>query len=336
MSAPDASAATILSVEPPAVLLEALRRPQGSALMLGHVHPDGDVLGTLFGLGLAMEAAGWSVTYAGPDPVPDVLDFIPGRDRWQVWRTAPRRFDTVVLTDCPNDGRTEGLLAAVRGPESRVLNIDHHPDNRRYGTINWIDSSAAATGEMIHDLITALGWPIGPEVALGLYTAVHTDTGSFRYSNTTPRTFRIAAALTAAGAEPALVTDRLYQRRPKDALPTLGRLLERVEVSDDGQVATLTVPEGMASEAFMAAEDLVTYPRSIAGVRVAVLLRAEPDGKVKASLRGKGDVPVNRIAHRFGGGGHENAAGCTLPGPLPAARDALLAAVRQALDGAAS
>ena len=334
MSAPDA--ATILSVEPPAVLLEALRRPQGSALMLGHVHPDGDVLGTLFGLGLAMEAAGWSVTYAGPDPVPDVLDFIPGRDRWQVWRTAPRRFDTVVLTDCPNDGRTEGLLAAVRGPGSRVLNIDHHPDNRRYGTINWIDSSAAATGEMIHDLITALGWPIGPEVALGLYTAVHTDTGSFRYSNTTPRTFRIAAALTAAGAEPALVTDRLYQRRPKDALPTLGRLLERVEVSDDGQVATLTVPEGMASEAFMAAEDLVTYPRSIAGVRVAVLLRAEPDGKVKASLRGKGDVPVNRIAHRFGGGGHENAAGCTLPGPLPAARDALLAAVRQALDGAAS
>ena len=336
MSAPDASAATILSVEPPAVLLEALRRPQGSALMLGHVHPDGDVLGTLLGLGLAMEAAGWSVTYAGPDPVPDVLDFIPGRDRWQVGRTAPRRFDTVVLTDCPNDGRTEGLLAAVRGPESRVLNIDHHPDNRRYGTINWIDSSAAATGEMIHDLITALGWPIGPEVALGLYTAVHTDTGSFRYSNTTPRTFRIAAALTAAGAEPALVTDRLYQRRPKDALPTLGRLLERVEVSDDGQVATLTVPEGMASEAFMAAEDLVTYPRSIAGVRVAVLLRAEPDGKVKASLRGKGDVPVNRIAHRFGGGGHENAAGCTLPGPLPAARDALLAAVRQALDGAAS
>jgi len=336
MSAPDASAATILSVEPPAVLLEALRRPQGSALMLGHVHPDGDVLGTLLGLGLAMEAAGWSVTYAGPDPVPDVLDFIPGRDRWQVWRNAPRRFDTVVLTDCPNDGRTEGLLAAVRGPGSRVLNIDHHPDNRRYGTINWIDSSAAATGEMIHDLITALGWPIGPEVALGLYTAVHTDTGSFRYSNTTPRTFRIAAALTAAGAEPALVTDRLYQRRPKDALPTLGRLLERVEVSDDGQVATLTVPEGMASEAFMAAEDLVTYPRSIAGVRVAVLLRAEPDGKVKASLRGKGDVPVNRIAHRFGGGGHENAAGCTLPGPLPAARDALLAAVRQALDGAAS
>jgi bifunctional oligoribonuclease and PAP phosphatase NrnA len=336
VTGPTRAATTVVSEQPPAALLDALRHPHGAALMLGHVHPDGDVLGTLLGLGLAMEAAGWTVSYAGPDPVPEVLDFIPGGDRWQVWRTAPRRFDTIVLTDCPNDGRTEGLLAGVRGPDSQVLNIDHHPDNRRYGTINWLDPSAAATGEMIYDLLVALRWPIRPEVALGLYTAVHTDTGSFRYSNTTPRTFRIAGALTAAGAEPALVTDRLYQRRSKDALLTLGSLLGRVEVSDDGQVATLTVPEGAASEEFMAAEDLVTYPRSIAGVKVAVLLRAEPGGQVKASLRGKGEVAVNRIAHRFGGGGHENAAGCTLPGPLSAAKATLLAAVRQALDGSAS
>jgi bifunctional oligoribonuclease and PAP phosphatase NrnA len=327
---------TVVSVEPPARLLEVLGGPRGEALMLGHVHPDGDVLGTLLGLGLALEEAGWSVTYAGPDPVPEVLDFLPGTGRWQVWRAAPRRFATIVLTDCPNDGRTEGLLAGARAPESQVLNIDHHPDNRRYGTVNWLDPSAAATGEMIFDLLGALGWAIGPEVALDLYTALHTDTGSFRYSNTTPRTFRTAAVLTAAGAEPALVTDRLYQRRPKDALLTLGRLLSHVEVSDGGRIATLLVPEGAASEEFMAAEDLVTYPRSIAGVKVAVLLRGEPGGLVKASLRGKGEVPVNRIAHRFGGGGHENAAGCTLPGPLHQAKVTLLAAVRQALDGVAS
>ncbi len=334
MTAPDVLVS--VSGAPPARLLDLLRRPRGEALMLGHVHPDGDVLGTLLGLGLAMARAGWSVTYAGPDPVPEVLDFLPGGERWQVWKTAPARFDTIVLTDCPNDGRTEGLLEGARGPASRVLNIDHHPDNRRYGTVNWIDPSAAATGEMIFDLITGLGWPVGREVALNLYTALHTDTGSFRYSNTTPRTFRIAAALTAEGAEPGLVTDRLYQRRPKDALHTLGGLLSRVEVSEDGRVACLAVPEGAASEAFMAAEDLVTYPRSIAGVKVAVLLRAEPDGHVKASLRGKGEIPVNRIAHRFGGGGHENAAGCTLPGPLASAKATLLAAVKQALDGPAS
>jgi phosphoesterase RecJ-like protein len=336
MTSPTAPDTTVVSAEPPARLLARLGGTRGEVLMLGHVHPDGDVLGTLLGLGLAMDRAGWSVTYAGPDPVPEVLDFLPGGARWQVWRTAPRRFDTIVLTDCPNDGRTEGLLEGTRSADSQVLNIDHHPDNRRYGTVNWIDPSAAATGEMIFDLLTALGWPIGRDVALNLYTALHTDTGSFRYSNTTPRTFRIAAALTAEGAEPALVTDRLYQRRPKDALLTLGALLSHVEVSEDGRIASLAVPEGAASEEFMAAEDLVTYPRSIAGVKVAVLLRAEPGGLVKASLRGKGEVPVNRIAHRFGGGGHENAAGCTLPGPLASAKATLLAAVKQALDGAAS
>src|SRR5712692_11682535 len=322
---------TVVSPEPPARLRELLGRPRGEALMLGHVHPDGDVLGTLLGLGLAMERAGWTVTYAGPDPVPEVLDFLPGGDRWQVWRAAPQRFDTVILTDCPNDGRTEGLLESARSADGQVLNIDHHPDNRRYGTVNWIDTSAAATGEMVFDLVRALGLKMTRDIALNLFTALHTDTGSFRYSNTTARTFQIAAELTACGAEPALVSDRLYQRRPKEALVKLGEVLQRVQVSADGRVAWLAVPRGLASEAFLAAEDLVTYPRSIEGVQVAVLLREEAPGVVKASLRGKGEVAVNRIAHRFGGGGHENAAGCTLAGTLEDATATLLAAVNQIL-----
>ena len=326
---------THLSSSPPRALLDILARPRDQALMLGHVHPDGDVLGTLLGLSLALEGAGWAVTYAGPHPVPDVLAFLPGAERWQVWSRAPRTFDVVVLTDCPNDERTEGLLGGARAPDSHVLNIDHHPDNRRYGTVNWIDVSAAATGEMIFELLRALGLKITRDVAINLFTAVHTDTGSFRYSNTTPRTFQIAAELTACGAEPALVSSQLYQRRPKDALVTLGEVLRRVEVSPDGRIAWLTVPRGLTSEAFMAAEDLVTYPRSIEGVKVAVLLREEAPGVVKASLRGKGEIPVNRIAHRFGGGGHENAAGCTLAGTLEEATARLLAAVNQALDAKA-
>ncbi|HET8576672.1 MAG TPA: bifunctional oligoribonuclease/PAP phosphatase NrnA [Methylomirabilota bacterium] len=323
---------THLSPVPPQALLDIVARPKGQVLMLGHVHPDGDVLGTLLGLGLALEGAGSTVTYAGPHPVPDVLAFLPAAERWQIWSRAPRTFDVVVLTDCPNDERTEGLLAGARAADSRVLNIDHHPDNRRYGTVNWIDVSAAATGEMIVELLRALGLKLTREIALNLFTAVHTDTGSFRYSNTTARTFQIAAELTACGAEPALVSGQLYQRRPKDALATLGELLRRVQVSADGRVAWLTVPRGLTSEGFMAAEDLVTYPRSIDGVKVALLLREEAPGVVKASLRGKGEIPVNRIAHRFGGGGHENAAGCTLEGTLDEATATLLAAVNQALD----
>jgi bifunctional oligoribonuclease and PAP phosphatase NrnA len=319
------------STTPPEALLETLRGGGGEVLLLGHVHPDGDVLGTLLGLGLALEAAGRRVTFAGPHGVPDVLSFLPAAARYEVWTRAPRVFDVIILTDCPNDRRTEGLLEQSRGPASVVLNIDHHPDNRRYGTIDWIDPSAAATGEMIWELLRRLGLPLTPEVALNLYTAVHTDTGSFRYSNTTPRTFQIAADLTRAGAEPALVTEWLYQRRPRRALNEMGELLRRIQVSDDGMVAWLGVPRGLVSEEFMAAEDVVTYPRSIGGVKVAVLLREEASGQVKVSLRGKGEVPVNKIAGRFGGGGHENAAGCTVPGSLDDATATVLAAVREAL-----
>ena len=322
------------SVTPPPELLETLSKPSGSVLCLGHVHPDGDVLGTLFGLGLALGAAGASVAFGGPHPVPDTLSFLPGADRWQVWKAAPMTFDIIVMTDCPNPDRSEGLLEGARGPETRVLNIDHHPDNRRYGTIDWIDPSAAATGEMVFDLVRALGLRVTPAVALNLFTAIHTDTGSFRYSNTTPRTFRIAAELAAAGADPSLVSDRLYQQRAGDSLVQLGEVLRRVEISDDGQVAWLCVPRGLVSREFLEAEDLVGYPRSVRGVKVAVLFSEEAPGKIKASLRGKGDVPVNAIAHRFGGGGHENAAGCTISGTLAEASAALLKVVRESLGAA--
>jgi phosphoesterase RecJ-like protein len=322
------------SVTPPPQLLETLSKPFGSVLCLGHVHPDGDVLGTLFGLGLALGAAGASVTLAGPHPVPETLSFLPGVDRWQVWKAAPVVFDVIVMTDCPNPDRSEGLLEGARGPQTRVLNIDHHPDNRRYGTVDWIDPSAAATGEMVFDLVRALGLRVTPAVALNLFTAIHTDTGSFRYSNTTSRTFRIAAELAAAGADPALVSDRLYQQRAGDSLVQLGEVLRRVEISNDGQVAWLCIPRGLVSREFLEAEDLVGYPRSVRGVKVAVLFSEEAPGKIKASLRGKGDVPVNAIAHRFGGGGHENAAGCTLSGTLAEASAALLKVVRESLGAA--
>ena len=319
------------SEAPPARMLEVLSGRPSEVLLLGHVHPDADVLGTLLGLGMALESAGWRATFAGPHAVPEVLAFLPGAARYEAWHAAPRRFPVIVLTDCPNHERTEGLLEQSRGPASHVLNIDHHPDNRRYGTVNWIDPSAAATGELIYQVLIALGLKVTAEIALNLFTAIHTDTGSFRYSNTTERTFRIAAELTRLGAQPALVSDRLYQRRPKGALQQLGEVLRRVSLSEDGQVAWLTVPRGIASEAFMAAEDLVTYPRSLAGVKVAMLLREEAPGVVKVSLRGKGEVAVNRIATRFGGGGHDNAAGCTVPGSLEEVTTVMLGAVREVL-----
>ncbi len=299
--------------------------------MLGHVHPDADVLGTLLAIGEALQARGWDVTAGGPHPAPDALSFLPGVERYQVLKTLDGDLDVVVLTDCPNPDRTEGLIDEARRAARLIVNVDHHPDNRRYGTVNWIDVEAAATGEMVYRLLSALGVTLTPSIATNLFTAVHTDTGSFRYSNVTPDTFRIAAALTAAGARPDVVSSALYERRAPDALRLLGESLARVRVSEDGRVAWLALAAGAVPERFIESEELVNYPRSIATVRVACLLRELGGGRVKVSLRGKGDVDVNRIAAAFGGGGHANAAGCTIAGPLAAVTRRVLDAVGAAL-----
>lgn len=317
----------------PPEVVAPLEARTARALMLGHVHPDGDVLGTLLGLGLALGDRGWDVTFGGPHGVPEVLGFLPGSDRYRRLERVEDPFDVVVLTDCPNPDRTEGLLEQARGHAGTVLNIDHHPDNRRYGDVNWVDPAAAATGEMIYRVVTALGAELTPAIATNLYTAIHTDTGSFRYSNVTPATFEIAAALVAAGAEPAFVAGCLYERRPREALHWLGAALSRIEVSPDGAVAWLGLPRGVVPESFVEGEDLVNYPRSIGSVRVACLLR-EREGTVKVSLRAKGDVDVQRIAASFGGGGHRNAAGCTVAGSLHAATRVVLEAVERAVRAA--
>jgi phosphoesterase RecJ-like protein len=318
----------------PSDVLVPLAKPGGRALMLGHVHPDADVLGTLLAIDDMLTARGFTVTAGGPHPAPDVLSFLPGVERYRILSAVEGPLDVVVLTDCPNPVRTEGLLEQARATGATIVNIDHHPDNRLYGDVNWIEPTAAATGEMVYHLGLALDARITPAVATNLFTAIHTDTGSFRYSNTTEDTFKIAAALVAAGARPALVSGHLYERRTGDALRWLGEALRRIEVSPDGRVAWLALPSGIVPESFIEAEELVNYPRSIESVRVACFLRQLGD-QVKVSLRGKGDVDVSRIAARFGGGGHRNAAGCTLPGALPDVTRVVLSAVRDGVEATA-
>jgi phosphoesterase RecJ-like protein len=322
-------------VSVPPEVVAPLTRPGGTALMLGHVHPDADVLGTLLALDDMLTARGFAVSAGGPHPAPEVLSFLPGVGRYRTLAAVEGPLDVVVLTDCPNPLRTQGLLEQARATGATILNIDHHPDNRRYGDVNWIEPSAAATGEMVYHLGLALGARITPDVATNLFTAIHTDTGSFRYSNTTEETFRIAAALVTAGARPALVSGHLYERRTGDALRWLGEALRRIEVSADGRVAWLALPSGIMPESFIEAEELVNYPRSIESVRVACFLRQLGD-QVKVSLRAKGDVDVSRIAARFGGGGHPNASGCTVPGALPEVTRAVLDAVRDGVEAAAT
>lgn len=303
-----------------------------SYLLLGHLHPDGDVLGSMLGLGLALKGHGKRVTLAGPHPVPEPYRFLPGAEWIEQWKEASGVHEVTVLLDCPDPARTGGLLGQVREHGTAIVNIDHHQDNRRFGDINWVDVGAAATGEMVYDLLDVLGWSLTPEIATALYTALVTDTGSFRYSNSTPKAFRIAAHLVAEGAAPARIAGELYEGRTLEDLRLLGRLLERIETSADGRVAWLVLPGDLArNQDLIEAEDFIAYPRSIRSVKVALLFRELHPGQVKVSLRGKGEVNVAGIAARFGGGGHPNAAGCTVALPLEAARTALLDAVAHAL-----
>lgn len=301
-----------------------------SFLLLAHLYPDGDVLGSQLGLGLALRAAGRRAILACRHPVPEPFHFLPGADQVQQWKDWSGDHEVAITLDCPDPSRVGGLLDG-RPPGARVLNIDHHADNRRYGDVNWIQPGASATGEMVYELVEAMGWALGPEVAVNLYTAIVTDTGSFRYSNTTSKTLRIAARLIEAGADPALVAIQLYETRHLPGLRLLGRVLQQIDVSPDGAVAWVVLDRSqMESPDLPEAEDFITYPRSLKTAKVAVLFRELP-GEVKVSLRAKGEVNVARIAARFGGGGHPNAAGTVVKGDLAQAKTLVLDAVREAL-----
>jgi len=299
--------------------------------LLAHLYPDGDVLGSQLGLGLALREDGRSVAFACRHAVPEPFHFLPGAGDVQQWKEGRGEYDVVVTLDCPDPGRVGGLLDGLRQPGARLLNIDHHGDNRRYGDVNWIQPGAAATGEMVYALVEAAGLRLTPAVAVNLYTAIVTDTGSFRYSNTTPETFRIAARLVEAGADPADVGIKLYETRHLAGLHLLGRILQQVETNPEGTIAWVVIDKSQTeSPDLLEAEDFITYPRSLRTAQVAVLFR-ELAGEVKVSLRAKGEVNVARIAARFGGGGHPNAAGVVLPGDVEHAKAAVLGAVREAL-----
>ncbi len=318
-----------MSQVPPEAI--ALIRSGTRFLLLAHLYPDGDVLGSQLGLGLSLRAAGRHVVFACHHPVSEPYHFLPGADEVQQWKEGQVGHDVVVTLDCPDPSRVGGLLEGSREPDTRVLNIDHHGDNRQYGDVNWIEPGAAATGEMVYELIAAAALPLTPEVAINLYTAIVADTGSFCYSNTTPKTFRIAARLVEAGADPARVAVQLYETRNLAGLHLLGRILQHVETDPDGAVAWVVIGRAeAASPDLPEAEDFVTYPRSLRTAKVAILFRELP-GEVKISLRAKGEVNVARIAAALGGGGHPNAAGLVLKADLAEAKTRVLAAVREAV-----
>lgn len=309
---------------------EALRA--GSRVLLAcHVNPDGDTMGSALALGLALRRAGKDVTLVSPDEVPLPYRFLPGSDGFL--NAVPEGdHDVSVALDCDGLNRLGPAAPGVRRAAC-VIEVDHHTGNDRFGDIVVVDPTAAATGEIIFALLRLLALPILPDVATNLYVALLTDTGSFRFANTTARSLRIAAELVDCGADPFRIADHVYETRSYPATLLLGRALASIGLSQDGRIAwgRLTARDFEEVGATDAeTEGIVNHLRAIAGVRVAVLFR-EVNGKVRVSLRSREPVDVAAVARVFGGGGHRVAAGCTLPTPLAQAERRVLDEVRKAL-----
>jgi phosphoesterase RecJ-like protein len=288
-------------------------------MICGHIMPDGDCLGSVLALGLSLEAMGKKVVMAGPDPIPAIYKFLPGVDRFQAGTPQDSSYDTLIVLDCSVPERLGRKYQELLTKAKVIINIDHHAGPGIPGTYCYIDTLAAAVGEIIFDLLKVMQVNISLDIAINLYTAIITDTGSFQYDNVTPATHRRIAELLECGVPVAQINMALYEEKPKHALILLREALHTLTTSPCGKVCWMTVTLEMLKNTGALeehAEGLVNYCRSIEGIEVGLLFREIVEGTYKISLRSKNTVDVNLIAAKFGGGGHAKAAGCVLKGNL--------------------
>jgi phosphoesterase RecJ-like protein len=313
----------------PAQIATTLRAAR-SVLVVCHVDPDGDCLGSALALARALARVGVPAVVGSADGVPEPFRSLPGAS--QVVTTPPEPADVGVAVECSTPDRA-GAFADPLLRSRVVINVDHHLSNAGYGHLVYLDPTAAAVGELVAQIIRALGVPVDREIAQALLTAVVTDTGAFRYANTTPATLRLAADLMEAGASVVEIVDRVYESRTPSGLRLLGRALAGLQLSADGRVAWTTVTPQMLAEAKAAPEEttgIVGLLRQIRGVQVALLFEQTPAG-VRVGIRSRDGVRSHVIAEAFGGGGHEGAAGFTAAGPLADVVAATLAEVEREL-----
>jgi phosphoesterase RecJ-like protein len=278
-----------------------------------HVRPDGDSLGSSLGLFWLLRALDKDVEVIMRDAAPHSYQKLPGAGSIRVTPAVDREYDGVFVIECSDIDRP-GLIDLDK---QFVVNIDHHSTTELFGTVNWIDSTASAVGEMVYNLCKATGVRVTKEIAECVYTALLTDTGSFHYSNTTERTFKIASELVRIGVKPAKTAEAIFGSYLWPKIELLGQVLATCRRDESGHVAWMRQTLEMQERARASDEDadgFVNYPLSVGEVEASALFKESAAGVYRTSLRSKGDVNVAKIAEQFGGGGHRNAAGCTLKG----------------------
>jgi phosphoesterase RecJ-like protein len=266
-----------------------------------------------------LKKIGKSCVILNESPVPHTLRFIKGTEEITKELTQGFNFEAAIILDAPDLGRI-GKVAAYIKPETAIINIDHHASNNKFGRYNWVDTGRSSAGEMVFELFKSMNTALSYDDAVALYVAIMTDSGSFRYANTTPRTHRIAADLLERGVRPYDIYSRIYEMASISDTNLLGEALQTLSVSDDGKIAWLWVTKEMLKKtkaSLEGTEGIVNFARSIEGVEIAILFRETgTGGRVKVSFRSKGEVDVNKLASFFGGGGHATASGCTVFGSM--------------------
>lgn len=313
-------------------ILQAIEQAQ--SVVLGcHISPDGDALGSMLALAQALKRLGKPrVEALCPDGLPPIYRFLAGSDEVLPAPTADS-FDLGIAVDCDGEGRLGAALPHILSART-VIDIDHHGGIDPFGDLQWIDSTAAATGELIYELIVDLGVEIDEGMATCLLTALMVDTGSFRFANTTARTFEVASKLVAAGARTVQIAARLYEEKAYSTAKLLGLALARITRSAGESIVWSELRLSDFAEAGAGedeTEGIINQLRSIRNGKIAALFRETADGNVKVSLRSRNNMDVSEIARTFGGGGHKLASGCTIPGTLAEAEQKVLSALEAAL-----
>jgi phosphoesterase RecJ-like protein len=293
-------------------IVDAINQRQRFVLS-SHVRPDGDAIGSQLAMAYALRHLGKSVRLVDGDQPPTPLLVFPGVAEIEVANEIDDPGDAVIVMECGDLART-GVKGFERG---FVINIDHHPGNTMYGALNWFDLSASACGEMVFDLVKALGVPLTTEIATHIYIAILTDTGSFHYSNITPKTFDICRQCVEAGVNPPAVARSIFDSNNLGRLKLFGAVLSRMELDATGRLATVYVDQQMAADCGGTYEDtegLINLPLTVKEIQAVVFFKENGPDDWRISMRSKGDVDINAVAKRFGGGGHKNASGCSAKG----------------------
>jgi phosphoesterase RecJ-like protein len=308
-------------------------------LVVSHIDPDGDALGTQLAFGEYLKSLGKQTYLVRDSEIPSKYMFLPGVNEIRPASALPEglKLDAAVVLECPTLARI-GSAAKQLADGVRIVNIDHHRDNDSFGELNWVDIAPSSVGEMAYEYFTAVGFTITPSVATCLYTAILTDTGRFRYASTSARTMEIAGILIEQGADPHQITDQVYYNLRPAAMKLTGKVLNSIEYFCKGRVCVLSLTQEMLKETDAVESDsdgLVDYTLFTEGVSAGALVKELKDGRTKVSFRSTNGINVADLAYKYGGGGHFNAAGCMIPKPFAEAKAEVMSMLCEADRGVA-